>query len=149
MQNRLRPITLDAHDEIGTIPSPSGGAHVNPAESTPSWRESMAAYDAESEALLSAWISHLATPADTALPGDADTAGEGLDAKTRQLVWVGSSTALRAAPSMRTHMRRAVEEGATELEVYQAMALGASSGGVPALIHGLSILHELFRKAEG
>lgn len=95
----------------------------------------MASYDPQSEALLSEWISHLGAPR-----------GDGLDAKTRQLIWVASSAALRAEPSMRTHMGRAADEGATELEIYQSMALGASSGGVPALISGLSILHEVFQK---
>lgn len=104
---------------------------------TPQWRDIMASYDPRSEAQLSEWIAHLGTPG-----------GDGLDARTRQLIWVASSTAVRAEPSLRTHMRKAVDEGATELEIYQSMVLGASSGGVPALISGLSILHELFQKGE-
>lgn len=108
---------------------------MNASTPVPPWRDILASYDSESEALLSEWISHLGTPS-----------ADGLDAKTRQLIWVASSAAMRAEPSMRTHMRKAADQGATELEIYQSMAIGASSGGVPALISGLSTLHELFQK---
>src|SRR5690606_40218281 len=95
--------------------------HSDPGGTRP-WREILTEFDAEAEHAVSAWLSHI---------GDPSTGG--LTSKTRELIWVATSTAVRAEASLRAHVERALTEGASHSEVYQAMALGSASGGIPAL----------------
>ncbi len=57
-----------------------------------------------------------------------------LDLKTRYLVLVGITTAVRGDPEgIKWSSRRAIENGATEREVLEAMVLAMLPAGIPAL----------------
>lgn len=110
--------------------------HPDPSEARP-WREILTELDAEGERAVSAWLSHIGDPSTGAING-----------KTRELIWVATSTAVRAEASLRAHVGRALTEGASHSEVYQAMALGSASGGIPALTLGLTVLDSMIPKGQ-
>lgn len=101
------------------------------------WRESLADFDPEGAARVRAWMEHVGSP---------ETGG--IDALTRELIFVATSTAVSATPSIATHVLRAVGEGATEQQIYQAMALGATSSGIPNLAAGLAVLDDVLKKGQ-
>ena len=66
-----------------------------------------------------------------------------LSRKTKELIMVGITCALRAQRGVRIHSQRALSLGATPQEVLEAMEVAAIPGGMPGLWLGVETLHEL------
>ena len=80
---------------------------------------------------------------------DATFGREGaLPRKTKELIMVGITCALRAARGVRIHSERALKLGATPREVLEAVEVAAIPGGMPGLWLGVETLQELL-KARG
>lgn len=57
-----------------------------------------------------------------------------LDAKTRELVKIGISVGAALETATRSHVRRALEHGATEAEIEQAVLLAVNTCGFPRAV---------------
>ena len=57
-----------------------------------------------------------------------------LDLKTQHLIQLGIAIGLASKGAVRSHARRALEEGATEAEIRQAVLISATIVGFPAMI---------------
>jgi 4-carboxymuconolactone decarboxylase len=80
---------------------------------------------------------------------DATFGREGaLPRKTKELIMVGITCALRAARGVRIHSERALKLGATPREVLEAVQVAAIPGGMPGLWLGVETLQEIL-KARG
>ena len=66
-----------------------------------------------------------------------------LERKTRELIMVGITCALRSARGVRLHSLRALKLGAEPREVLEAMEVSAIPGGMPGLWLGLDTLQEI------
>jgi alkylhydroperoxidase/carboxymuconolactone decarboxylase family protein YurZ len=66
-----------------------------------------------------------------------------LPRKTKELIMVGITCALRAQRGVRIHSERALSLGATPQEVLEAMEVAAIPGGMPGLWLGVETLQEL------
>jgi pimeloyl-ACP methyl ester carboxylesterase/alkylhydroperoxidase/carboxymuconolactone decarboxylase family protein YurZ len=97
-----------------------------------SWRQVLGAVDPVGNELLGAYLAHTLSPE---LGGINRLQGE--------LIQVATATAVNEPLSIRTHVTRALEAGASDAQIYQAMLMGSSSGGVPSLQAGLRVLDEL------
>lgn len=71
-----------------------------------------------------------------------------LPRKTKELIMVGITCALRAPRGVRIHSDRALTLGATPREVLEAMEVAAIPGGMPGLWLGVETLQEVL-KARG
>ena len=71
-----------------------------------------------------------------------------LPRKTKELIMVGITCALRAARGVKIHSERAITLGATPREVLEAMEVAAIPGGMPGLWLGVETLQEIL-KAKG
>ena len=71
---------------------------------------------------------------------------EGLDEKTRWLVTVGALTALggQTRPQLKVNIKAALEAGASQREIGEAIWQMALYGGFPAAINGLNAALEVF-----
>ena len=61
-----------------------------------------------------------------------------LDAKTALLIQLAAAAAIRSEGSVHSHVKRAIEEGATPEEVYHAIMLLTSTIGFPSVSAALS-----------
>ena len=75
----------------------------------------------------------------------AESAGP-LDAKVCALIRIGLALGAGLESAVRSHVRRAREAGASEAEVEQAIALGATTLGFPRTIAGWSWAHRQFER---
>jgi 4-carboxymuconolactone decarboxylase len=66
-----------------------------------------------------------------------------LPRKTKELIMVGITCALRAARGVRLHSERALALGATPREVLEAMEVAAIPGGMPGLWLGVETLQAI------
>ena len=66
-----------------------------------------------------------------------------LERKTRELIMVGITCALRSARGVRLHSLRALKLGAEPREVLEVMEVSAIPGGMPGLWLGLDTLQEI------
>jgi alkylhydroperoxidase/carboxymuconolactone decarboxylase family protein YurZ len=66
-----------------------------------------------------------------------------LTRKTKELIMVGITCAMRAPRGVRIHSERALSLGATAQEVLEAMEVAAIPGGMPGLWLGVETLQEL------
>ncbi len=66
-----------------------------------------------------------------------------LPRKTKELIMVGITCALRAQRGVRIHSERALTLGATPREVLEAMEVAAIPGGMPGLWMGVEALQEI------
>ena len=66
-----------------------------------------------------------------------------LPRKTKELIMVGITCALRAQRGVRIHAERALSLGATPQEVLEAMEVAAIPGGMPGLWLGVETLQAL------
>ena len=75
---------------------------------------------------------------------------EGLDAKTRLLLTLACLTVMgaQAEAQVRLTVRHAVEAGATEQEIAEAVALAGVFGGVPAMTKAMELAREAMEKNE-
>ena len=71
-----------------------------------------------------------------------------LPRKTKELIMVGITCALRAPRGVRIHSDRALTLGATPREVLEAMEVAAIPGGMPGLWLGVETLEDVL-KARG
>ncbi len=80
---------------------------------------------------------------------DATFGREGeLPRKTKELIMVGITCALRLPRGIRIHIQRALNVGATPREVLEAMQVSVIPGGTPGLWQGVETLQEIL-KARG
>jgi alkylhydroperoxidase/carboxymuconolactone decarboxylase family protein YurZ len=93
-------------------------------------------------------VAHLAelggAPA-RALKGfiDALYADTCLDAKTRELVFLGVQTALNLEDAVRAHVPRALQAGATRDEIVAAMMISVANGGLVGALRAVPIVDEI------
>jgi alkylhydroperoxidase/carboxymuconolactone decarboxylase family protein YurZ len=75
---------------------------------------------------------------------DATFGREGaLQRKTKELIMVGITCALRAPRGVRIHSERALTLGASPREVLEAMEVAAIPGGMPGLWLGVETLQDI------
>jgi alkylhydroperoxidase/carboxymuconolactone decarboxylase family protein YurZ len=75
---------------------------------------------------------------------DATFGREGaLPRKTKELIMVGITCALRAQRGVKLHSERALKLGATPREVLEAMEVAAIPGGMPGLWLGVETLEKI------
>ncbi len=75
----------------------------------------------------------------------ADKAGP-LDAKTLALIKIGVCLGAGLESALRSHVRRAMQHGATTAEVEQAILLGMNTVGFPRTVAAWSWAQEQFRR---
>jgi 4-carboxymuconolactone decarboxylase len=68
-----------------------------------------------------------------------------LPRKTKELIMVGITCALRAPRGVRIHSERALTLGASPREVLEAMEVAAIPGGMPGLWLGVETLQEILK----
>ena len=66
-----------------------------------------------------------------------------LPRKTKELIMVGITVALRLQRGIRLHSERALTLGATPREVLEAMEVAAIPGGMPGLWQGVETLRDI------
>jgi AhpD family alkylhydroperoxidase len=67
-----------------------------------------------------------------------------LSVRTKRLIMLGASVALRCEPCIRVHVRGALEEGASREEILEAASTGILMGGGPSAAYAaLYLLDEL------
>lgn len=69
-----------------------------------------------------------------------------LDAKTCELVKIGICVGAGLDSALRSHVRRAMKQGATETEIEQAVLLGMTTVGFPATVAAWSWAREQFQR---
>ncbi|WP_169239828.1 carboxymuconolactone decarboxylase family protein [Candidatus Roseilinea sp. NK_OTU-006] len=69
--------------------------------------------------------------------GEAAAQSGPLDEKTRELIKLGMSAALRSESAVKSHVHRAREAGASPDEVTHAITLGVTTIGFPAMMTAL------------
>ena len=74
-----------------------------------------------------------------------DDAGP-LERKTCELIKVGICIGAGLESAMRSHVRRAIEHGATESEVEQAVLLAMNTVGFPRTVAGWTWAHQQFER---
>jgi alkylhydroperoxidase/carboxymuconolactone decarboxylase family protein YurZ len=72
-----------------------------------------------------------------------------MDAKMCELVKIGISLGAGLESALKSHVRRAMEKGATEAEVEQAIILGMNTVGFPRTVAGWSWAREQFARDRG
>ena len=71
-----------------------------------------------------------------------------LDAKTLALIKVGICVGAGLESALRSHVRRAMEHGATPAEVEQAILLGMNTVGFPRTVAAWSWAQEQFKRGK-
>lgn len=66
-----------------------------------------------------------------------------LDEKNVQLIQLAASAAIRSEGGVHSHARRAIENGASEEEVYQAVILLTSTIGFPNVAAAISWVNDI------
>jgi AhpD family alkylhydroperoxidase len=67
-----------------------------------------------------------------------------LSVKTKRLIMLGASVAVRCEPCIRVHVNGALEEGASREEILEAASVGILMGGGPSAAYtALYLLDEL------
>lgn len=69
-----------------------------------------------------------------------------LDKKTRRLVKLGIAIGLNSEGGIRSHTRRALEEGVSPEEVRQVVLLAFTTAGFPSMIAGYKLVEEVISK---
>jgi 4-carboxymuconolactone decarboxylase len=72
-----------------------------------------------------------------------------LDARTRRLVKLGVAVGAESEGAVRSHVRKALGEGITPAEIEQAILLGLTAAGFPAMIAALKWAREVFAAQDG
>jgi alkylhydroperoxidase/carboxymuconolactone decarboxylase family protein YurZ len=78
--------------------------------------------------------------------GKAAKASGPLDEKTAQLVQLGAAAAIRSEGSVHSHVRRAMEAGATADEVHHAIILLSSTIGFPTVSAAMSWADDVIKE---
>jgi 4-carboxymuconolactone decarboxylase len=69
-----------------------------------------------------------------------------LDPKTRRLIKLGTAIGLSSEGAVRSHARRALEEGVTADEVRHAVLLALTTAGFPTMIAAMKWVDEVIQK---
>ena len=69
-----------------------------------------------------------------------------VDEKNSQLIQLGAAAAIRAEGSVHSHVKRALDAGASADEIYHAIILLTSTIGFPAVAAALSWAREIVEK---
>ena len=69
-------------------------------------------------------------------------ADQRLDAKTRELVFIGVQTALDQEAAVRTHIKRALSVGASRDEIVAAMLVAIVNGGASGALSFVSLVDD-------
>jgi alkylhydroperoxidase/carboxymuconolactone decarboxylase family protein YurZ len=95
-----------------------------------------------------AYLASIAGAPGQALKGfvDAVYADARLDAKTRELVFLGVQTALNFEDAVRAHVPRAVAAGATRDEIVAAMMVAVVNGGLNGALRLVPLVDELLQR---
>ncbi len=72
-----------------------------------------------------------------------------LDEKTRHLIKLGISTALRSEGGVKTHTRRSLDAGASEDEVRHTVILSVTTAGFPGMVAAMGWLNEVVDARRG
>lgn len=80
--------------------------------------------------------------------GQAVSKAGPLDAKTRELVKIGIAIAAGLEGGTHSHVRKAVEAGASADEIRHAAILALTTCGFPAMMKGLSWVEDVLEKDE-
>jgi len=75
--------------------------------------------------------------------GEACHSAGPLDAKTRHLIKLGISTALRSEGGVKAHTRRSLDAGATVDEVRHAVMMSLTTCGYPGMIAAMGWVNEV------
>jgi alkylhydroperoxidase/carboxymuconolactone decarboxylase family protein YurZ len=68
--------------------------------------------------------------------------GGPLDAKTRWLIKIATSTSCQNPYALKTHIRKALKNGCSRDEVEHAILLTAPTAGFPVMMEGILVLQE-------
>jgi len=71
-----------------------------------------------------------------------------LDKKSRRLIKLGIAIGLSSEGSVRSHARRALEEGVTADEIHHAVLLAFSTAGFPTMIAAMKWVDEVIEKQQ-
>lgn len=71
-----------------------------------------------------------------------------LDEKTRRLVKLGIATGLSSEGAVKSHARRALEEGISPDEIRHAVLLALTTAGYPAMIASMKWVEKVISKAK-
>ena len=82
-----------------------------------------------------------------ALSGKLHEAGP-LDQRTRRLVKLAAAVGAEAEGAVRSHVRKALEEGSSPEEIEHAILLSLTTAGFPAMIASLKWAREVFQARE-
>ena len=74
-----------------------------------------------------------------------DAAGP-LDRKTCELIKIGICVGAGLESALRSHVRRAMQHGATEVEIEQALLLAMNTCGFPRTVAAWSLAHQQFER---
>ena len=69
-----------------------------------------------------------------------------VDEKTSHLIQLAAAATIRSEGSVHSHVRRAMQAGATEDEIYHALILLTSTIGFPAVAASISWADDVIRK---
>lgn len=72
-----------------------------------------------------------------------------LDAKTSHLIQLAAGAAIRSEGAVHSHVRRALQAGATTAEIYHAVILLTSTIGFPNTSAALSWVYDVLAEKEG
>lgn len=78
--------------------------------------------------------------------GDAVAAAGPLDEKTREFVKIGIAVGARQEGGVRSHVRRALEAGATADEIRHTVMQATTTVGFPTMMAGLSWADEILEE---
>jgi alkylhydroperoxidase/carboxymuconolactone decarboxylase family protein YurZ len=78
--------------------------------------------------------------------GKAIKASGPLDDKTAHLIQLGAASAIRSEGSVHSHVRRALEVGATPDEIYHAIILLSSTIGFPTVSAAISWADDVIKE---
>lgn len=71
-----------------------------------------------------------------------------LDEKTRRLIKLGVAMGLNSEGGVRSHTRRALEEGVTADELHHAVLLAFTTAGFPTMIAAMKWVDEVIKKRQ-
>lgn len=72
--------------------------------------------------------------------GDAQADGQGLDAKTRELIALAIGVSTRCAPCIAYHAEGAARQGATRTEIAETLATAIYMGAGPSVMYAAQAL---------
>ncbi len=78
--------------------------------------------------------------------GKAVKAAGPLKEKEAELIQLGAALAVRSEGAVHSHVKRALDAGATEEELYHTVILLTSTIGFPAVMAGLSWIEDILKK---